>query len=305
MDDPRSLKAIQMDALREVANIGAGHAATALSQMIGETIMISVPTINVSRLEEIPPQVAAPDEPVAAVLMHMLGDLTGRTCSCFRVARRVGIASLLLRRPSGPDDFSEMEQSAIKEAGNILSSAYMNALSDFMGMMLIPSPPSLAVDMSSAVLTTAYLQFGSDKDYVFCVESEFLMDNLDEHLRGFFLLLPDTASLHAIPQGRSRRVARRQLRCPPPHVRKRSRSAAIICPADRSVGRGAHNNLGVLYYNKGLYEEACLGVHERARARPEDGGRAAQSRDRVFQHGILRHAYSRAERAHPSSSRGS
>lgn len=198
MDDPRSLKAIQMDALREVANIGAGHAATALSQMIGETIMISVPTINVSRLEEIPPQVAAPDEPVAAVLMHMLGDLTGRTLLVFprRTARR--IASLLLRRPASNDEFSEMEQSAIKEAGNILSSAYMNALSDFMGMMLIPSPPSLAVDMSSAVLTTAYLQFGSDKDYVFCVESEFLMDNLDEKLRGFFLLLPDTASLHAI-----------------------------------------------------------------------------------------------------------
>jgi chemotaxis protein CheC len=198
MDDPRSLKAIQMDALREVANIGAGHAATALSQMIGETIMISVPTINVSRLEEIPPQVAAPDEPVAAVLMHMLGDLTGRTLLVFprRTARR--IASLLLRRPTEGDEFSEMEQSAIKEAGNILSSAYMNALSDFMGMMLIPSPPSLAVDMSTAVLTTAYLQFGSDKDYVFCVESEFRMDNLDEHLRGFFLLLPDTASLHAI-----------------------------------------------------------------------------------------------------------
>ena len=67
-----------------------------------------------------------------------------------------------------------MEQSAIKEAGNILSSAYMNALSDFMGMMLLPSPPSLAIDMSDAVLTTTYLQFGSDKDYVFCVESEFV-----------------------------------------------------------------------------------------------------------------------------------
>ena len=198
MDDPRSLKALQLDALREVANIGAGHAATALSQMIGQTIMISVPTINVARLEEIPPQVGAPDEPVAAVLMHMLGDLTGRTLLVFprRTARR--LSALLLRRPPSPDDFSEMEQSAIKEAGNILSSAYMNALSDFMGMMLIPSPPSLAVDMSSAVLTTAYLQFGTDKDYVFCVESEFYLDNVDEHLRGFFLLLPDSASLHAI-----------------------------------------------------------------------------------------------------------
>lgn len=200
VEDLRTLKPVQLDALREVANIGAGHAATALSQMIGETIMISVPTINVSRLEDVPPQVAAPDEPVAAVLMHMLGDLTGRTLLVFprRTARR--LASLLMRRPESPDtdEFTEMDQSAIKEAGNILSSAYMNALSDFMGMMLLPSPPSLAVDMSNAVLTTTYLQFGSDKDFVFCVESEFLMNDTDEKLRGFFLLLPDPASLQAI-----------------------------------------------------------------------------------------------------------
>jgi chemotaxis protein CheC len=198
MEDIRSLKALQIDALREVANIGAGHAATALSQMVGETIMISVPTINISRLEDIPPQVAAPDEPVAAVLMHMLGDLTGRTLLVFPRRTAIRLAELLLRRKCPPDDFSEMQQSAIKEAGNILSSAYMNALSDFMGMMLLPSPPSLAIDMSTAVLSTAYLQFGTDKDYVFCVESEFIMGGGDERMRGFFLLLPDPASLQAI-----------------------------------------------------------------------------------------------------------
>ena len=198
MEDIRSLKALQVDALREVANIGAGHAATALSQMVGETIMISVPTINVSRLEDIPPQVAAPDEPVAAVLMHMLGDLTGRTLLVFPRRTAIRLAELLLRRQNPQEDFSEMQQSAIKEAGNILSSAYMNALSDFMGMMLLPSPPSLAIDMSTAVLSTAYLQFGTDKDYVFCVESEFIMGGRDERMRGFFLLLPDPASLQAI-----------------------------------------------------------------------------------------------------------
>jgi len=74
----------------------------------------------------------------------------------------------------------------------------MNALSDFMGLMLLPSPPSLAVDMSSAVLTTAYLQFGTDRDFVFCVESEFYMHEFRERQRGFFLLLPDVASLQAI-----------------------------------------------------------------------------------------------------------
>ena len=101
MDDIRSLKALQLDALREVANIGAGHAATALSQMIGGTIMISVPTINVSRLEEVPPQITAPEEPVAAVLMHMLGDLTGRTLLVFPKPTAARLAELMLRRPAG------------------------------------------------------------------------------------------------------------------------------------------------------------------------------------------------------------
>ncbi len=198
MTDLRLLNANQLDALREVANIGAGHAATALSQLIGETIMISVPTINVSRLEDIPALVPEKDEPVAAVLMHMMGDLTGRTLLVFPHHTAIRLAELLLHRSTKSQDFSEMEQSAIKEAGNILSSAYMNALSDFMGMLLLPSPPSLAVDMSSTVLTTAYLQFGCDKDFVFCVESEFSMTDVGERLHGFFLLVPDPASLHAI-----------------------------------------------------------------------------------------------------------
>src|SRR3954468_11804802 len=117
MTDLRTLKDIQLDALREVANIGAGHAATALSQMIGETIMISVPTINVARLEDVPPQVADPDEPVAPVLMHMMGDLTGRTLLVFPRRTALRLASMLLRRPETPDaeEFTEMDQSAIKE----------------------------------------------------------------------------------------------------------------------------------------------------------------------------------------------
>jgi chemotaxis protein CheC len=199
MDDIRSLKPMQLDALREVANIGAGHAATALSTMTGGTIMITVPTINVARLEDVPPQISAPEEPVAAVLMHMLGDLTGRTLLVFPKPTALRLSELMLRRAQGTStELGTLEQSAIKEAGNILSGAYMNALSDFMGLMLLPSPPSLAVDMSAAVLTTAYLQFGSDKDFVFCVESQFFMKEVNEYLRGFFLLLPDFASLQAI-----------------------------------------------------------------------------------------------------------
>jgi len=199
MYDLLSLKPMQLDALREVANIGAAHAATALSQMTEQTIMIAVPTINITALEEIQPSVAAPEEPVAAVLMNMLGDLTGKTLLVFPKATAIRLAELLLRRKhAGGGELTELEQSAIKEAGNILSGAYMNALSDFMGLMLLPSPPSLAIDMSRAVLTTAYLQFGTDRDLVCCVETEFFMQDVNERLRGFFLLLPDMPSLRAI-----------------------------------------------------------------------------------------------------------
>ncbi len=196
MQDLSSLKERQLDALREVANIGAGHAATALSQMVGGTIMISVPRINIQRLEDVAPLVADPDEPVAAVLLHILGDLSGRTLLVFPKSAALQLAELMLHRKAA--DLGELEQSAIKEAGNILSSAYMNALSEFMGMLLLPSPPALAIDMSAAVLTTAYLQFGSNHDYVFCVESDFVLKDAEQRLRGFFLLLPDPASLQAI-----------------------------------------------------------------------------------------------------------
>ncbi len=199
MNDIKALKDVQLDALREVANIGAGHAATALSQMTGSTIMISVPTINISSLEDVPTHISEPEEPIAAVLMHMMGDLTGRTLLVFPRPTAMRLAELMLRRPAGTSSvMGPLEKSAIREAGNILSGAYMNALSDFMGLMLLPSPPSLEIDMSSAILTTAYLQFGTDRDHVFYVESQFFLQEQNEHLRGFFLLLPDLASLQAI-----------------------------------------------------------------------------------------------------------
>src|SRR5690242_20117866 len=163
MEDVRGLKELQLDALREVANIGAGHAATALSQMTNRTIMITVPEVNVRRLEDVGDLFGAPDEVVAAVLMQVMGDITGRTLVLIPKGSALVLCDILFRRPSGTtQQFGPMEESGLKEAGNILASAYLNALSDFLGMMLIPSVPSLVVDLLGAVLTTAYLNFGHD-----------------------------------------------------------------------------------------------------------------------------------------------
>lgn len=199
MEAITSLKSIQLDALRETANIGAGHAATALSQMTGSTIMINVPAINVLTLESIPSQFGPQEEPVAAVMMHMLGDMSGRTLLVFPKPTVMRLAELMLQRPLGTSQaLGELETSAIKEAGNILSGAYMNALSDFLGMMLLPSPPTLVIDMSAAVLSSAYAQFATDPDHIICVESEFRLTERALSLRGFFLLLPDPASLQVM-----------------------------------------------------------------------------------------------------------
>jgi chemotaxis protein CheC len=199
MEDVRDLKAAQLDAIREVANIGAGHAATALSGMTNRKIMITVPRVYVRLVEEAGDLMGPPDSVVAAVLMHMMGDLTGRAMVLFPQRAALTLCDFLFRRPVGETkELAEMEQSGLKEAGNILASAYLNALSDFMGMMLVPSVPGLVIDLSGAVLTTAQVNFGHDRDYAFCVETSFRVEGSNDPLAGHFLLLPDMASLRSI-----------------------------------------------------------------------------------------------------------
>jgi chemotaxis protein CheC len=199
MDEVRDLKELQLDALKEVANIGAGHAATALSQLTDRRIMINVPEIEITRLEDVPQTFGDPEAVVAAVLMHVLGDLTGRTLLLLPEENARLLCDLLMRRAAGTTQvIGEIEESSLKEAGNILAGAYLNALSDFMGMMLLPSVPSLVVDLAGAVLTTAFLNFGQDRDFVFCVETNFHFTEAGRTLTGHFLLLPDLASLRAI-----------------------------------------------------------------------------------------------------------
>jgi chemotaxis protein CheC len=198
MDEIRTFSARQLDALREVANIGAGHAATALSAMTGQTIMISVPRLNVSAVDEVPNSVGG-EEPVAAVLLRMMGDLTGLTLLVFPRMTALRVAEMMARKPEGTyTEIGAFESSAIKEAGNILSSAYLNALAEFMGMILLPSPPQLEIDLSDAILTSTFLESARDTDVVFVIESMFYLKERNEQLRGFFFLLPDKGSLDQI-----------------------------------------------------------------------------------------------------------
>jgi chemotaxis protein CheC len=199
MDDMRDLQALQLDALREVANIGAGHAATALSQMTHRRIMISVPKVYAAHVDELPDQLGDPKALVAGVLMHVMGDLTARALLLLPETNAKVLCDLLLSRSVGTTrELGVLEQSALKEAGNILCGAYLNALSDFVKMLLLPSVPSLVMDTASAVVSSACLDFGRERDYVFCMETEFDFAEAERVLPGYLLLMPDLASLQAI-----------------------------------------------------------------------------------------------------------
>ena len=200
MVDVRELGSLQLDGLREVANIGAGHAATALSQLTNRRIMVGVPQVKILRIDEIAEMIGTGEEVVAGVAMQMLGDLTGRTVQIFPKETAESVAGILIGRTDVkfPEGFGELEQSALKEVGNILGGAYLNALSDFLGLLLLMSVPGLAMDVTAAVLKSMFLEFHEDRDYVFVVETVFNMDQVEHELHGHFLLVPDEASIDVL-----------------------------------------------------------------------------------------------------------
>lgn len=197
--NPRTLDPVQFDALREVANIGAAHAATALSQITNRRVMISVPDVTIVPLEAVGGLVGDPGEAVCAVVCEVYGPVSGRTLQIFPEATASQLTGKLLRtnEPLLASEFGLIERSALKEIGNILVAAYLGALSEITGTTLTMSTPAFAFDMAAAILTTSYLDFGTDEDTVFCVSTRMTMER-GEDMPAFFLLVPDRLSLEEI-----------------------------------------------------------------------------------------------------------
>jgi len=188
----------QLDAIKEVGNIGAGHGATALSQLLGKRIYITVPKANIIPLSEVPKLVGDPNTLVAGLTLSILGDATGKIVLLFPRDSALHLADMLLKQPVGSSKIlSEMGHSAIKEAGNILTGAYLSALNEFLGMLLLISVPTLVFDMAGALLATI-TQGLEDATKVISIETRFIDDH--EEIGGYFILVPDAVSLRAIFQ---------------------------------------------------------------------------------------------------------
>lgn len=193
LGDGRGFSREALDALREVASIGAGHAATALSEMSGQRTMISVPMVAVLARTALPERVSVLSERIASVVIQLNGDLAGSTLFLlpYNVALRL-TGFMMGRRVSG---WGELEESALKEAGNIISAAYLNAIAEFLHIRLLNAPPSLVMDSPDRILGDAEVALAQGGESVICVESEFRLANDTLPLHGLFLMLPDAQSL--------------------------------------------------------------------------------------------------------------
>lgn len=191
------LKDFQLDVLKEVGNIGAGHAATALSKLLDKPVDMQIPQVNMLPFEEITESLGGSEEVVIAIFLRVVGDAPGNMFFILKqdCARRMleNLAGMVVDSNEG---YSEMEISALQEIGNILVGSYLSSLADFTKLSMSPTVPSLAIDMAGAILSYGLLQFGQMGDRALLIDTKFLQGKYE--VEGHFYLIPDPESFNKI-----------------------------------------------------------------------------------------------------------
>lgn len=183
---------MQLDALREVANVGCGHAANALSQLVGgQQVQIDVPRALMVDAEQLPALIGG-EQSVIAASLDLLGDLSGRLLLVLPQTDAEELMALLLRQ--GGANQREQQRSALAEAANIIASACLNAIGELTGLRLMPSVPSLAEHPARVVAGDAVKQLGEGAAAVVVLEARF-STVADHTIRGQLLLVPARSSL--------------------------------------------------------------------------------------------------------------
>ena len=184
------------DVLKEIGNIGAGNAMTALSQMLQCKVDMKVPQVKLLGFSEVGALMGGQEQVMVGGLLGGVGDITGSMM--FLVEKESAkhlINKVMMGMAPEGDDFSEMELSAMKELGNIITGAYLNSLSTLTNLQIYPTPPALTVDMAGAILSVPAIQFGVLGDRILLIQSQFY-DEIE--IDGYFILIPDLESYSKI-----------------------------------------------------------------------------------------------------------
>ncbi|EKD50224.1 MAG: hypothetical protein ACD_62C00607G0003 [uncultured bacterium] len=189
------LSELQIDALKEVSSIGAGNAATALSQMIKKRIVINVPQVQFSTIDEATRVFGPAETIVSAVCLRVLGDVTGIILITFGKAEATRLSCLLMGRQTADQegDWDEIGLSAIKEVATILAGSYLNALSKMLELQFNLSLPSFAQDMAGALIQNVLIETNQNAEHAIVVNTE--MSVVDERVMGYFFFIPEAQSL--------------------------------------------------------------------------------------------------------------
>lgn len=193
--DYMELNELQLDAFREIGNIGAGNAATALSQMTNKRIDITVPQVDILAMEDIIGKLGTPDDMVVAIVLRVFGDAPGNMLFLLTQDSSINLIKTL----TGQDftgQFTELQLSALQETGNILTGAYISSIAKLTSMNFVSSVPAVSVDMLASLITTVFIETGQVENYVVSLETK--LTGLDKAINGFFFYIPKPGSLEKI-----------------------------------------------------------------------------------------------------------
>ena len=197
--DLGNLDSMQYDVLKELGNIGAGNATTALSKLINAKIDMRVPKVNLLGFSELAKAMGREEEIMVGILLLLEGDVDGMMMFLLDVpSARALVNSLMGKAEEDANDdinFDEMEFSALREIGNIITGSYLSALSDMTRLTIVSSVPSLQIDMAEAILSIPAIEFSKIGDKVLLIQTQF---DDDSQISGYFVLVPELDSYDKI-----------------------------------------------------------------------------------------------------------
>ena len=190
------LSAVQADAIQELGNIGAAHAATTLSQMVGSTVQMSVPGIKAIDIAELGNFMG--EESAALVVFELQGDIPHGGFVIFYITREsaIRLTNTMLGLTDMNRPMNEMDESALLEVGNIMVSAFLDATAELLGFVMLPSPPSMTIDMAHAAMSSLIAGMGEEIDEVLLFSTEL---TCEEHkIDSDIIMMPETKTLARI-----------------------------------------------------------------------------------------------------------
>jgi chemotaxis protein CheC len=191
------LNNLQLDVLKEIGNIGAGNAVTSLAKMIDKRVDMAVPKARILGFDKVSQILGGEEMLVVGILLSVSGDINGYIMFILDINAARQLVNILFENKNATSiEFDELEMSALKEIGNILTASYLSALAGLTNLRVMPSVPELAIDMAGAILSVPAIEFGKVGDSVLYIETEF-SEGITK-VFGDFLLIPDVDSYEVL-----------------------------------------------------------------------------------------------------------